>query len=544
VAVTRARWLTAGLIGAGALVVAIAALASYVSGHLVVGIVAVTVLMGVLGLGLYSLLRARMFIEGELAALAAQPPGGALYQARRQQALELQGRGVVPDLDVLADATAAQEAERGYIGKYLVATTVLIGLVGTFGGLMETLARVAPLLKGQLAAEGPSGVLSLIGGPLAGLHVTFGTSVVAILVTLALALAQGDVTLHHERLLALLHERTRHVLMPELWPAQESAAERTVRALHELRASVAEALASGAEANATKVAAVVRAEVQRLVEHVGGELREAGRAQAAALEQTSAAMTARLRETAEGAANELRAAATTSREALASTTASLAKTVQESSASARQDVERVARAVEAASAASNEALRAQLASTAESTRLQLEQAIGAATEQARRTQAESAELAARAAAGLDAATTRAAGGLDAAAAALGAVTARAAESFTEATSTAVGALAEVRSGLGASLGEASAALAKAAGDLDGAVRALSPALGELTPQLGALASEVALLAARADLPEQPNAVLDELVRLGEDIERLVAASLPPTPAARDAAEVPVEDAGS
>lgn len=552
---TRARWLTAGLIGAGALAVAIAALVSYVSGHLVVGIVAVTVLIGVLGLGFYSLLRARMSIERELLALAAQPPGGALYQARRQQALDLRGRGVVPDLDVLADATAAQEAERGYIGKYLVATTVLIGLVGTFGGLMETLARVAPLLKGQLVADGPTGVLTLIAGPLAGLHVTFGTSVVAILVTLALALAQGDVTLHQERLLALLHERTRHVLLPELWPAQESAAERTVRALHELRASVAESLASGAEANAAKVAAVVRVEVQRLVEHAGGELREAGRAQAAALEQASAAMTARLRETAEGAANELRAAATTSRETLASTAASLAKTVQESSASARQDVERVARAVETASAASNEALRTQLAATAETTRLQLEQAIATATEHARTAQEQSAEVAARAAAGLDAAATRAAAGLDAAAtqaaagleaaaAALGAVTARAAESFTEATSTAVGALGEVRGSVGAALGDASTALAKAAVDLDGAVRVLSPALGELTPQLGALASEVALLAARADAPEQPNAVLDELVRLGEDVERLVAASLPPAPVAPDAGEVPAEDAGS
>ena len=44
------------------------------------------------------------------------------------------------------------------------------------------------------------------------------------------------------------------------------------------------------------------------------------------------------------------------------------------------------------------------------------------------------------------------------------------------------------------------------------------------PQLGALGAEVALLAARAESPEQPNAVLDELVRLGEDVERLVTLS--------------------
>ena len=51
-------------------------------------------------------------------------------------------------------------------------------------------------------------------------------------------------------------------------------------------------------------------------------------------------------------------------------------------------------------------------------------------------------------------------------------------------------------------------------------------MAELAPQLGALATEVALLAARADSPEQPNAILDELVRLGEDVERLVALTEP------------------
>ena len=170
-----------------------------------------------------------------------------------------------PDLDVLAEATAAEEAERGFAGKYLVATTILVGLVGTFGGLMETLARVSPLLKGQLAAEGPAGVLALLAGPLAGLHVTFGTSVVAILVTLTLALVQGDVTLHHERLLAQLQERTRHVLMPELWPAHEGTAARAARVRStSSRTLVAASANRTAEATAARVAEVARAELARL----------------------------------------------------------------------------------------------------------------------------------------------------------------------------------------------------------------------------------------------------------------------------------------
>jgi hypothetical protein len=79
------------------------------------------------------------------------------------------------------------------------------------------------------------------------------------------------------------------------------------------------------------------------------------------------------------------------------------------------------------------------------------------------------------------------------------------------------------------------------------MRALAPALSDLAPQMNALATEVALLATRADTPEQPNAVLDELVRLGEDVERLVAASQSAASVAAPPAEVvevAAEDAGA
>jgi hypothetical protein len=64
---------------------------------------------------------------------------------------------------------------------------------------------------------------------------------------------------------------------------------------------------------------------------------------------------------------------------------------------------------------------------------------------------------------------------------------------------------------------------------------LSPTRAELAPQLGGLSAEIALLAARADSPELPNAVLDELVRLSEDVERLLASSQPATAATEAAA---------
>ena len=474
---TRTRWFTGALIGAAAMIVAGEALATYVAERLVVGIVAVVVLMGVLAIGLASLARARRYIARELSALRREAPSGALYETRRAQLAALHRRGVEPDLDLLADATAAEEAERGYTGRYLVATTVLIGLVGTFGGLMETLGRVAPLLKGDLPSSsgGPAGAFALIAGPLAGLHVTFGTSVVAILVTLALALVQGDVTLHHERLLALLHERTRHVLVPELWPADDSAAARTVRALRELQAFVAESLTASSTTSAERIAGVVRLEVQRLVAQIGTETQTAVAAQTAALERTSSALTDGLLRATEAAAHELRDAATTSRDTMTAAATVAREAIGAAAKAARESID-------LAATASRQAFE----SAAAATRQEMAAAI----------------------------------------AALASTTARTSESIATSTGAAVASLGELRGSLSAQLEGSSQALAAAAADLRGTAGALSTTLADLAPQLGALAAEIALLAARADDPQQPNAVLDELVRLGEDIERLLASSQP------------------
>jgi hypothetical protein len=525
VALTRARWLVGGLIGLAALIVAGDCLVTYLAERLVVGVVAVVALVGVLAIGFVSLARARRYIAGELSALGAQPPSGALFQARRAALVALNQRGVSPDLDLLADATAAAEAERGYTGKYLVATTVLIGLVGTFGGLMETLGRAAPLLKGDLpsSAGGPAGALALIAGPLAGLHVTFGTSVVAIVVTLALALIQGDVTLQHERLLALLQERTRHVLVPELWPAQESAGERTVRALLELRTTVVESQAASAAISAEKIAGVVRVEVQRLVTQVRAETQAASAAQTAALERASAEMTEGFRRMIATAAQELSAAASSSRDTMTAAASAAGQAVAEATAASREAVtevttasrETIARAatasreaIELAATASREAFQ----SAAAETRAQMETAVAALSAQTETAVAALSDQTETAVAALSSAMAQASGGL------------------ATSTAAAVTSLGELRGSLGAQLEGASQALATAASELQQAVGALSPSLAELAPQLGALSAEVALLAARADSPEQPNAVLDELVRLGEDVERLLAASQPAPPA--------------
>jgi hypothetical protein len=508
---TRARWIVGGLVSAAALIVAGKAFFAYVAVGSIVGVAAVLVLLGVLGVGLWSLARARRDVGRELAALATTPPSGALWASRRAQALELQSRGVAPDLDVLAEATAAEEAERGFAGKYLVATTILVGLVGTFGGLMETLARVAPLFKDPLAAEGPAGVLALLAGPLAGLHVTFGTSVVAILVTLALALVQGDVTLHHERLLARLQERTRHVLVPELWPAHEGAAERAARALDELRALVAASAASSAEAVASSVAEIARVELARLADAVGEKMTAAATA-------TREAMTAAAAETRDA----MTGAATATKDAMTGAAAAMREATTGAATATKEAMTDAAAALGTSTAASAAALREE----AERSLAGAAASVAALLAEARRQQGEAADGLARAAATLGEASASMVAGAEGAATAMTATAERSARALSEAAGAALGGLTELRVGVGGELVAAAQALAASTGELRAAAADISPALATLAPQLGALAREVALLAAQAEDPESGNAVLDALVHLGEDVERLVALAQP------------------
>jgi hypothetical protein len=144
-----------------------------------------------------------------------------------------------------------------------------VGLVGTFAGLMETLRGVAPLL-----ADEQMTTLRALAAPLAGLDVTFGASLVGILVTLSLALVQGDLALAEEATLARLEERTRHLLLPTLFPASEDTDERTLREMTALRAELGEFLVRTSAAAAEKVAAVAKTEVDRLVSEVRSAVAE------------------------------------------------------------------------------------------------------------------------------------------------------------------------------------------------------------------------------------------------------------------------------
>jgi hypothetical protein len=266
VGVSRLRW---GL-GATLIVLSLAsvarALVAYAGHRLWLGSAAVLLLGAIAIAGFASLWRARRRIAVELDGLAADPPRGALLDERRARLEAIRASGATPDREALAAATEAEERGQAYLGRYLVAVTVMVGLVGTFAGLMETLRTVGPLLHDERVST-----LQMIAAPLDGLDVTFGASIVGILVTLALALVQGDLVIAEELALARLEERTTHWLVPSLWPPSEAAGERAARELAELRVELGRALAGAGralgdagEATAARVGAAAAREVDRL----------------------------------------------------------------------------------------------------------------------------------------------------------------------------------------------------------------------------------------------------------------------------------------
>jgi hypothetical protein len=291
---TRLRWGLGGALVVAALLSAARALLSYLGHGLWLGSASVLLLALIAVVGYLSLGQARRRLEKELSGLAAEPPRGELISQRRAQLEALRARGVQPDRDALAAASEAEERARAYLGRYFVAVTVLVGLVGTFAGLMETLRTIGPLVS-------DGSTLQLLQAPLAGLDVTFGASVVGILVTLALALVQGDLVLAEELALTRLEERTTHVLVPELWPAAHGADERAVGELKELRSDLGRLSDRAGDRAAALWVEVTRTALDRLAAELGrgvtalqASLEQSTRANLDAVAQAAAASTVAL----------------------------------------------------------------------------------------------------------------------------------------------------------------------------------------------------------------------------------------------------------
>lgn len=472
----KLRWQLGAGIGAVAVLAAARSLYSYASHGLWLGALTILALAAIVVLAMQSLWRARLRLEQERIALAATPPGGALLESRRAQLEALKTAGHTPNLALLAEATASEERGHAYLGRYFVTVTVLIGLVGTFAGLIETLRAMAPLLSDQTlsAAE-------LVRGPLAGLDVTFGASIVAILVTLALSLVHGDVVLAEEAVLARLEERTEHWLVPGLWPRAERIEERQLQETVALRESLA-------TLSATLPASLERT-LTRVVESVSRSLETATDSQRRAMQASGEAL-----------AGEHRA--------LTTALAALPRVVSEQLG---QLAARVSASVQTSSAEASVTLRACTEGLIAEQRSALLTLLGEAKLELQ-----------DASAALKTITTGSAKTNTEAHRAITAAVQSHVAALEQAQAVLVSTMAGALESSGAKIDDAAAALRDGAGELGDTMRALTPALGRLSPELAALAREVALLASRESARDEADLVLDELGRVGQGVEQLKA----------------------
>lgn len=515
----------AAVVGVLAALVGIRTVAAYLSHGAYFALATVVVLIVVDGAGLFSLMRARRAVLQEWQKLRAQEPVSALWARRRERLLALKALQTPPDVDALMAVDEAELAGLASFGRYLVAASVLIGLVGTFAGLSETIAGFAPVMND---AGGEMGTRLL--APLSGLEVTFGASIVAIIATLALSLAAGDLALAERALLARLEERTRHELVPQIFPVSESVAAQTLQALAAMTATLSREWAETTAAQAQRMESVVAAAAARFADDA--------RLAVTSLKDVSEKAVTSL--TATSAASALAIATASTR---ASDAITLAATLASEAASALSTSS--TQALVTALGDTAQALRAVSTDTAKSILLastDAAQAVAAALTQATNAIAKATKSSSEAASLLSAtATQTVVATMDASTQALRVTSGEAAKTIALASADNSRAVAEVSVGALARLealtkqlasvfsatatttwAKGSSDMRDAAERLEVAAQALAltterlhPSLDRLTPELTALSRETAVLAARVDDAEVDEAMLAEMQRLGE-----------------------------
>jgi hypothetical protein len=145
--------------------------------------------------------------------LFSMPPHGIASFLATVQRIVRQGNAA-GTLPYLLDSLATRSEDRRAVVRYLTGALVLLGLIGTFYGLLITVGGVRDVISG-LATE-PSGetvallsqLTGRLGAPLDGMAIAFSSSLFGLLASLALAFlelqlfhAQNDV---HARLESLV----------------------------------------------------------------------------------------------------------------------------------------------------------------------------------------------------------------------------------------------------------------------------------------------------------------------------------------------------
>ncbi len=115
--------------------------------------------------------------------------------------------------DVLREIITSQESGRAIVAKYFIGACVMLGLFGSFLGLLETVGGAYSAIEG---IKNSDQLLSNLHRPLSGMSITFGTSIVGIIASLTLGFSFVFLNRRQVVFLSELEEFTQIELIPSM----------------------------------------------------------------------------------------------------------------------------------------------------------------------------------------------------------------------------------------------------------------------------------------------------------------------------------------
>ncbi len=168
--------------------------------------------------GLLDKLRAQKFIVQEYLVISS------IYKRIRDLVQIKQNHGKI-DHDVLGDIHAGAASRKAGLSNYILGTLIILGLIGTLGGLITAISEVQPLLRDIQDLDQLPEILDALRLTLSGMSTAFVTTLAGLVTSLGLGLCGWLFNLSNSAFLTKFETVVSTEILPHFTQAPESALE-------------------------------------------------------------------------------------------------------------------------------------------------------------------------------------------------------------------------------------------------------------------------------------------------------------------------------
>ena len=168
--------------------------------------------------GLLDKLRAQKFIVQEYLVISS------IYKRIRDLVQIKQNHGKI-DHDVLGDIHAGAASRKAGLSNYILGTLIILGLIGTLGGLITAISEVQPLLRDIQDLDQLPEILEALRLTLSGMSTAFVTTLAGLVTSLGLGLCGWLFNLSNSAFLTKFETVVSTEILPHFTQAPESALE-------------------------------------------------------------------------------------------------------------------------------------------------------------------------------------------------------------------------------------------------------------------------------------------------------------------------------